>query len=46
MLAAPFASPYARRLQRALCIVVIAIVVLATLYALWIGFTDFSRIRV
>jgi hypothetical protein len=33
-------------LQRALCIVVIAIIVLATLYALWIGFSDFSRIRV
>ena len=34
------------RLQRALCIVVVAIVVLAMLYALWIGVSNFSRIRV
>jgi hypothetical protein len=46
MLRATFASPSGLRLQRVLCVVVVAIVVLATLYALWIGVSNFSRIRV
>lgn len=46
MLGASFASPSGLRLLRVLCIVVVAIVVLATLYALWIGVSNFSRIRV
>ena len=33
-------------LQRTLCIVVVLVVILATLYAGWIGVANFSRIRV
>ena len=33
-------------LQRALCLIVVAIVVLAVLYAAWIGIDNFSRIGV
>ena len=33
-------------LQRALCLIVVAIVVLAVIYAAWIGIDNFSRIGV
>ena len=33
-------------LQRILCIVVVALMVVATLYAGWIGIANYSRIRV
>lgn len=39
------AGPYAW-VARALCVVVLAIIVAAVLYAAWIGITNYSRIAV
>jgi hypothetical protein len=46
MTVAAFVSPSALRLQRALCLLVVAIIVVAAAYALWTGVVNFSRIRV
>jgi hypothetical protein len=35
-----------RGLQRLLCIIVLVVIVLATLYATWVGISNFSRIHV
>jgi hypothetical protein len=45
-LAADSASSFPLGLQRTLCIVVLLIVVIATLYAIYMGFSDYSRISV
>ena len=40
------ASARERQLQRALCILVVALMVAATLYTAWIAISNFSRIGV
>jgi hypothetical protein len=43
---ATFAAPSGQRLPRLLCAVVLLVILLAVLYAGWVGLTNFSRIRV
>jgi hypothetical protein len=46
MLPANPAPASTRGLQRLFCIVVLVVIMLATLYAAWVGIINFSRIHV